>query len=157
MATITTRELSETDTIDRQAIRVDALTYADKSGILAITLGDLVTVGLSGIVDIRVPNYNPKNDDIQLDEAVKAAGTYALATTVYIAVNDGVPGPAARVNPDGTWDLVDLTLTYDDGDDDINAVLNYTIAFTDLTPSTTNPSSGNATVALSVSDVKLDD
>lgn len=157
MSTITTRSLGKEDAFDRRAVRVNAADYEEKSGIFEITLSNYIVTGspVGGNVDVRVPNYNPVNDTPVLDEEeVSVAGTNSLSNKIYVAVNNGVPGPSARINPDSTWDLLDLTYTLPDDNtfENVSVTLTYSVAFTDLTPSTTNPSSGNASLTLEVSE-----
>jgi hypothetical protein len=163
MSTIVTRSLGGNDNYDRQAVKVDSSAYAAKWGVIEVTLTNYITAGsgtLGGNVDVRSPNYNVENDDIFVNNT--AIGTSGATTSItkkaYIAVNNGVVGPSALVNPDGTWDLLWLTYTQaaNNAQTNTNVTLTYTIAFTDLTPSTTNPSN-TGTLSLSLDNVKVKD
>lgn len=160
MSAITTRSLGKKDRYDRQSVRIDGIDYVGKAGILEITLTSLVSVGTGGGEPLlQVPNFNPANDDVIYNTSIVAAATVTLTNKIYVSVNSGVPGPSARVNQDGTWDLLDLTYTLDEENTftGLTLALNYSVAFTDLTPSTTNPTMGNASLTLNIGDGQTHD
>ncbi len=158
MSSIVTRLLGGVDRFDRQAIRVDAGAFASKSGIIEVTVVSYVTPVGGGYIDVRAPNYNPANDDVVVSGGA-GSGTETLNKKVYIAVNNGQPGPSAQVNPDGTWDLLVMTVTLPDGNvlSSYSIALNYSVSFTDLTPSTSNPTTGNGSLTLNVSPSQPED
>jgi len=160
MASITTRVLGSKDRVDRQAVRVPASQFANKTGIIEILVAGYVIAGYGSDVEVRVPNHNSLNNDVLVSVLDSDEGSYTVDKKVYVAVNNGVPGPSVRVNPDGTWDLLVLSLSLPFENDAAirQATLNYTVSdFIDLTPSNSNPVSGNASVLLNVSDDKVED
>ncbi len=143
---ISTRALGGNDNVDRRSVRVDGQNYKDKSGIIEVVLTSYTTSGtgtLGGNVDLRPAGYNADNDEIYLNNvAIGAApATVSITKKFYVAVNNGVPGPNATVNPDGTWDLLILTYVQAPNNAQVNTIVqfNYTLtAFLDLT-ATVNP------------------
>jgi hypothetical protein len=159
MATIVTRTLGKADRYDRKTIRVDGLAYKDKWGIIEILLTNYVTTVSGGSVDVRVPNFNAANDNVNVSDKGNTAGTTAVTSKIYIAVNNGIPGPSVRVNPDGTWDLLDLVYTLPENNALTGCIctLTYTLsAFLDLTASLTNPTT-TGTAYLDISPGKHSD
>jgi hypothetical protein len=163
MATLSTRTLGGQDAIDRQAVRVNGADYKDKWGIIEVVLTSYTTSGsstLSGNVDLRPANYNPDNDEIYVNNVQIAGtpGTVSITKKFYVAVNNGVPGPSVRVNPDGTWDLLVLTYGQKPGSNiGTTVTLNYTIsAFLNLT-STSNPADSGALSLVVDSDGRNED
>lgn len=170
MATITTRSLSGKDVSDKVAVKVNMETYEDKWGIIEVTLtsytwGSGSTSGDYGNISVAVPNYLEDNDDLIVDnDALTQSGdTVSISQKYYFAVNNGVIGPAAKVNGDGSWDLIHLIYTQPLADNGganalppTSATLTYSVAFTDLTPSTTNPAN-TGTLTLKVNNTKISD
>jgi hypothetical protein len=155
MATLTSRTLSRSSLFDRKAIRVDGATYAGLTGIIQVALGNLVATvtTCTGTVELRTPNYSATSGDLKVAVTVTTTTTTDLATNAFFSVNNGVPDPSVKVNADGTWDLLWLTTRMDITDQASPALVGsivHTVTFTDLTPSSTNPSSGNATATLAV-------
>lgn len=165
MSTIQTRLLKGKDNFDLQAIKVNGADYKDKWGVIAVTITSYnwnsaasVTFPQMGTLDIRPPRFNTPNDTPIVDMAnmdnTDHGGTpVSVGTVYYFAVNNGVVGPAAFAQPDGTWDL--LHIKFQQSKDNaftagVQVTVTYSVAFTDLTPSpTSNPSStGSATLAI---------
>ncbi len=164
MATVTTRSISGKDRWDKIAVKVDPTAYEEKWGVLQVTVtqidwGTGSDSGDYGTVDVRVPQYNPDNDTILLDhfDLTTSGGTESIGQKYFIAVNNGVPGPAAFVEPDGTWDLMHLSfeLPEDNELDPLTVTLTYSVSFTDLTP-VSNPSD-DGTLDLAIDNVKTAD
>lgn len=165
VSTIATRSIGgNSDLVDKIAIKVDAETYKDKWGIIEITVtsyawGSGSTGGNYGKVDIRVPKYIADNDTPIVNNVAltTSGGTTSVTKKYCFAVNNGVPGPAAYVQPDDTWDLLYLTLTLPEDNvlTPFSVTLTYSIAFTDLTPSS-NPSD-TGTLSFSIDNDKTAD
>ncbi len=155
MATLTSRTLSRNDLFDRKAIRVDSADYVEKTGIIKVALGNLVitVTTCTGSVELRTPNYSATSGDVKVEEVRTATATVNLARNAFFSVNNGVPDPSVKINADGTWDLLWLTTRMDITDQAspalVSSIVN-TVTFTDLTPSTSNPTEGNATATLAV-------
>ncbi len=161
MATITTRGLSRKDRFDRVAVRVDAQDYVDKYGVFTVTLTDITWSSADNIsADVGVVSlfpsldpYHPYLEEFAIDTT---QGTEAITKKHIAAVNNGVPGPSIRQNPDNSWDILDLVFTLPE-DNDLNAqtmVLTYTLTFTDLTAAA---GGSNSTITLNVNNLKKKD
>lgn len=160
MSTLMTRSLGKTDRFDRRAVRVEAEAFKGKFGIITVTVASYVVAANAGDVEVRVPNFDPNHDDYLVSDTNGAGGTVAVGKKVHIAVNNGIPGPSVQVNGDGTWDLLWLTyaLPADTELEGVSVTLDYTVEeFLDLTPSSSNPSTGNETLTLSVGPQKTSD
>ena len=105
MSTVATRALAGDDNYDKIAIKVDSETYKDKWGILEIDVQSVALSGAGGTLDIRASQYSPDSDYIIRDEAAFTTNM-TVNTKYYIAVNNGLPGPAALTQSDDTWDLI---------------------------------------------------
>jgi hypothetical protein len=164
MASIITRPLGGNDNKDVRCVRVDSQTYKDKWGVIELVLNSYTTSGtgtLAGNVDVRPPNYNPASDEVYLNNVAIAGapGTVSSTKKFYFAVNNGVPGPAVRVNPDGTWDLMEMVFNQkpDNAQVDTRVSLSFTLsAFVDLT-ATVNPAGSAPDLVLSVNKDKPHD
>lgn len=165
MGTVVTRTISGKDRKDRVAIKVNPEAYEEKWGILEVTVTNYAwgagsTSGDYGFVRLKAPRYNEDNDTIFLDDVAltTSGGTEVVAFKHYVSVNNGVVGPSAFVQPDGSWDL--LHLYYEQPEDNvidpgIAVTLTYSVAFTDLTP-VSNPTD-DGTLTLNVNNVKVQD
>lgn len=197
MATITTRNLKGADTarltgfgpnsslnFDKVAITMDPEAYMptwgpNKWGIIEINLTsyswantNVSTASLNiGILDIRVPQFNSSNDWAVANKVLltNEAGSVSINQKYYISVNNGMPGPSVFIQPDGSWDLMYLSLDLladADTTNEYNATLTYTITYTDLTTAltftgnppviSTNPAD-TGTLSLSVNSSRLSD
>lgn len=164
MSTIVTRSLSRKDRFDKVAVKVNEEDYEDKWGILEVDVteyswGSGVDAGDYGTVDLRPAQYTEDNDNILVDAVNLAAsgGTTAVGKKYYFAVNDGVVGPAAFRQDDGSYDL--LWLKYELPEDNtlepVAVTLTFTTTFTEVTVST-NPTD-DGTLTLNVNNVKVSD
>jgi hypothetical protein len=149
MATVVTRSIGGTkDRKDRVAIKVDKETYAEKWGLISVNVASYYpttggsTVANAGKLTIKAPNYNEDCDFKVLDEDTVASNTYnsgspkTVDVDYHFAVNNGVPGPSVRQNPDGSWDLLDVYFEQPE-DNALSAhtvTVTYTVAFDDETP-----------------------
>jgi hypothetical protein len=197
MTTITTRNLKGSETaqlsgfspnsslnFDKVAITIDPEAYMptwgqNKWGVFEIDLTsyswantNATTAALNiGTLDIRVPQFNSANDWAVADKVLltNEVGSVSISKKYFIAVNDGVPGPSVFIQPDGSWDLMYLSLDLlSDADvsNQYHATLTYTISYTDLTPAltfagdppiiSTNPSD-TGTLDLAVNNSRLTD
>jgi hypothetical protein len=148
MATITTQTLNKNvNTKDTVAVKVDTLDYVGKTGIIKVTLTQLQTfasanVGtVTGSLRVGPANYNVDND---VDLIIKQVpGQTQLTITIgkdyYFSVNNGIIGPAAKPQLDGTVDLinVDIEIPTETGFTNYFATLTYSVTFTDLLPTVT--------------------
>ncbi len=169
MTTAVTRYIGKTDRMDKVAVKVDALDYKDKWGIIKVSVTNYIIANDNsetgtptvGTVDIRNPQFNADNDNAIVDNATIAnkSTTVSVTKDYFFAVNNGVIGPGAFVQPDGTWDLLHLTFKLDDAFDPgvahYHVTITYTLTYTDLTPSS-NPTD-TSTLALNVDNKKLSD
>lgn len=152
MLTYQTRTIGGVDKYDRQSVRIDGSAYAGKSGLLKLTIQSysvFTTGGNLGGAVIKMPNFKLKNDNIGGPTqggniTLNSTGTFTVNWEAFIAVNNGVPGPSVRVNQDGTWDVLDFSVSLPDGNTQTNVtvLVNAEVDYTDLTPSTSNPSAG---------------
>lgn len=146
MATVVTRTLVGKDVFERIAIKEDGEQYnkagQEKWGILTVSLTSYAITGTPDAdnkcrVDIRPSNYHPDTDNIIVDYAQHTSnpGTVAIDKTYKFAINKGVPGPAVRIQPDGSWDLIDVIFETVFGSTvSLTLTVTYTLAFEDLTP-----------------------
>lgn len=159
MATITTRTLAGSDILDRIAVKVQGSSYVGKSGIFKVHVTSYsYTCGSDGgdlMIDIRVPQYCPICDTIIVDSVTKDQGlgvgspsTVTVGTDYYIALNNGVPGPSAFVQGDGTWDLMWCSVQATVGTTSAALTLTYTITFEDYADFTGSPSSNTVAVGI---------
>ena len=197
MATITTRNLKGSETAqlsgfspnsslnyDKVAITIDPEAYAptwgpNKWGVFEIDITsyswantNTTTASLNvGTIDVRVPQFNSANDWAIADKVLltNEAGSTSVSKKYFISVNNGMPGPAVFVQPDGSWDLMYLnfdSLSGADVSNQYHATLTYTISYIDLTPGisfssnppviSTNPSD-TGTLGLAVNNTRLTD
>jgi hypothetical protein len=171
---LVSRYLGPTDRHQRMSIKLNPEDYrspasgaGNKWGLITLTISSISIANLSGspisgvlgTVDIRPSQYNVENDNILLTEAItNSPYTHTLMGKKYcFAVNNGVIGPGAFVEPDGSWDLLDIKYDLPDGYalDQVQLTVNYTISFTDLTPS--GPSAGASQAVLHVDNDKTAD
>jgi hypothetical protein len=172
MLTVQTRNLKGKDNLDVAAIKVDADDYKGKWGVIALYVDTYdwqsatgVTLANMGTLDIRVPQYCPANDSpvvdaATLNDSINPGSPVAVGKKYFFAVNNGVIGPAAFAQPDGTWDLMyaKFVQTPNSLVDGVHAIVNYSLIFTDMTPSTSANPTANGTTTLSVdNDSKLSD
>lgn len=171
MSTVTTRTISKTNMGDIVPVRCNLEDYtsggANKWGYLKIrvtgyswTDGTGGTAVDAGTLSINVPNYSEDNDSVilaptALTNTVGSVGSLTLDTIV--AINNGVPGPSVRMNPDGSFDVLDMKYVLTPGSLLTNqtATLTYTVAFTDLTDHSLN--NNGSTVTLDIHDDKFTD
>lgn len=143
MSTVATRALSGKDVSDIVPIKVDGHTYEDKYGLLEVSItnyawGPTAGAAVAGNVDIRSPNFNQDNDNAIVDNVAltNTQGSTNLTSKYYVAVNNGQPGPSASVQPDGTWDLMNIKYTQPANNalPPVTVTVTYTVTFTDMTP-----------------------
>jgi hypothetical protein len=154
MSTMTLRTVSPGDQHAQASIKVNSEPYNTgnplrKWGLIKLVISSIVisrtgTTGSTqgGVLDVRVPRFNdacdtPIKDNVSINQ--NAVTTLNLTNddgTYVFAVNDGVPGPCVWQHEDGTWSLMEIRFDMLDGVDGTYAVtVNYTLAYTDLTPS----------------------
>jgi hypothetical protein len=129
-----------------------------KSGVVVVTITSITlstadgfggtaaatyTTGETLAVAIQPPNYNALNDTQYLNSGVQvASGAVLSGAPLYknvIAVNYGVPGPSATLNPDDTIDFtaIDLVLSsnaFTDITSTFGVVVAGTLTFTEYSP-----------------------
>src|SRR4051794_15635529 len=114
MATVVTRSLALTDRFDKIAIRVQSEDYADKFGALVLTLTSISwTSGTNISIDTGLVNLYPPMDSenrlLNNYNLTTTVGTFNITKKYVTSYNNGIPGPSARRNPDGSWDLLELS------------------------------------------------
>ncbi len=147
MATVVTRSLfgKNADRSDCVAVKVNKKDYEGKWGVQELVVTSYNWGAASqakdiGWLDIRQPNFNPRNhtaiaDKVWMDNVY---GNVTVNKKLYFAVNNGEFGPETFEQGDGTVDLLHLCTevienTWIEGHP---VTLTYTLsAFTDLTPS----------------------
>jgi hypothetical protein len=166
MSSVVTRILSGQDIFDLVPIKVDPEFYKDKWGIIEVTVtsyswGAGTGSVDAGKIDLRSAQFNQNNDTPLLNNVplITSGGSQTLTTNnkYYFAVNNGVIGPGAFVEPDGSWDLLNLKYQQPSNNSLLPTAvtLNYTLAFTELTPTVLPIETGSFT--LHVDNVKTDD
>lgn len=159
MSTVVSRTLAGSDVLDRLAIKVNGASYVGKSGVFKVhvTSYSFLCGADDGnlMIDIRPPQYCPVCDTIMVENTTKDQGdgvgspsTVTLNADYYITLNNGVPGPAAFVQGDGTWDLLKIDFQAAVGTTSAVLTVTYTVTFKDYADFTGSPTSDTVVVGV---------
>jgi hypothetical protein len=177
MAQLVSRDLSKNDPYQCLHVKVDSRDVIDansnkgKSGYYVVSVTSISwtdgqtnvsAINNGAIINIQAPNHDERSDNKLKDEfqlsTSQGSETYNPAKAYYIALNEGVPSPSARVNPDGTFDLLDIEIQLDAlyyQGIFTRFTINYSVVFTEVLEN--NVAGVNQVLSLKVDDNKTSD
>lgn len=170
--TVTNTRISKDARKGRLAVVVDPADYlkadgSPKSGYFTVTPNYITASGSSGAGFskslMKFPFVDTKHGPAVVDGSgslsdgtayYSGGGGLGVTTPVYVAYNAGVPGPQARILPNGLIELwcheIELPFTTTVVDGAMTLSLNYDLTFTEIDPTDalSSPTTGTLSVAL---------